>query len=389
MPSRVTAGSDRNVLIAVAGVSLALIVLSLVLAARADEADTPTTYSAGSGGAKAAYLLLEAAGYSQQRWERSVLELPRDGRATLIVAEPDVAPTADERAAVSRFIDAGGRVVATGVVGAMFLPEHRTAPDPIQGLTWRRLAARSPSSITRAAPEITMAPGAFWDAEAPILPLYGDGARTRVIMYNVGRGEAVWWASATPLTNAGIREPGNLEFLLACLGDRRRPVYWDEYAHGYQAVPAAAIDTGMSWLGAQLLLVLVAVIATYSRRSGPVLAAPAENRLSPLEFVRTLGALYERAGAAAVAVDIACERFRYRLTRVLGLRTDAPADDLARAVSDRRSVHDPELATLLRSCEAARYDATLAPAAALALVQSLADWSARLGLVEPRSKEHA
>jgi hypothetical protein len=389
MPSRVTEAGDRKVLIAVAGVSLALMVLSLILSARGDQADTPTTYSTGSGGAKAAYLLLEAAGYSQQRWERSAVELPRDGGATLIVAEPDVAPTADERAAVSRFMDAGGRVVATGAAGAMFLPEHRTALDPIEGLTWRRLAARSPSSITRAAPEITLAPGAFWDAEQPVLPLYGDGVRTRVIMYNVGRGDAVWWASATPLTNAGIREPGNLEFLLACLGDRRRPVYWNEYAHGYQAVSSAAIDTDISWLGAQLALVLAAVIATYSRRSGPVLAAPAENRLSPLEFVRTLGALYERAGAAPVAVDIAYERFRYQLTRRLGLRSDAPANDLARAVSDRRGIHDPELAALLRSCETARHDATLTPAAALALVQSLADWSARLGLVETRSKEHA
>jgi hypothetical protein len=389
MSSRMTAGGDRRVLIAVAGVSLVLIVLSLVLAARADEADTPTTYSTGSGGAKAAYLLLEAAGYSQRRWERPALELPRDGGATLIVAEPDVPPTADDRAAVTRFMDAGGRVVATGVAGAMFLPEHRTAPDPIGGMTWRRLAARSPSSITRAAPEITLAPGAFWGGGVPILPLYGDGARTRVVMYNIGRGEAVWWASATPLTNAGIREPGNLEFLIACLGDPRRPVLWDEYAHGYRARASAAIDTDISWLGVQLLLVVAAVIATYSRRSGPVLAAPVENRLSPLEFVRTLGALYERAGAAAVAVDIACERFRYGLTRPLGLRTDAPADDLAQAVGDRRGVHDPELAGLLRSCETARRDPTLTPAAALALVQSLADWSARLGLVEPRSKEHA
>jgi hypothetical protein len=43
-------------------------------------------------------------------------------------------------------------------------------------------------------------------------PLYGDGDRTVVVKYPFGRGEVLWWASATPLTNAGLKEPGNLEF---------------------------------------------------------------------------------------------------------------------------------------------------------------------------------
>jgi hypothetical protein len=380
MPAGVTTVGDQKVVAAVAGFSFLLIVLSIVVAARGDEAEVPTTYSVASGGAKAAYLLLGSSGYSVQRWERSVVDLNTGGGATLVIAQPEATPTADERAAVRRFMEAGGRVVATGVSGALFLPEHRVLPDPIAGITWRRLSSRSTStsSITRAAPAITLAPEAYWEDHTPAIPMYGDDSRTRVITYAVGRGDAIWWASATPLTNAGLREPGNLEFFLACLGDASHAVYFDEYSHGHrQASSSAVAGSDVRWLGLQLLFVVVTVLVTYSRRSGPVLAAAVENRLSPLEFVRTLGSIYERAGAASVAVDIACQRFRYQVTRGLAIRTDASAEELDRAIRARSRVDDPELAALLRSCDAARSDATLSPSTALKLTQSLFDWSVR------------
>jgi hypothetical protein len=133
-----------------------------------------------------------------------------------------------------------------------------------------------------------------------------------------------------------------------------------------------------------MLFIVVTVLVTYSRRSGPVLAAAVENRLSPLEFVRTLGSIYERAGAASVAVDIACQRFRYQLTRGLAIRTDASAEEVARAVRARSGVDDPELGVLLRACDAASSDATLSPRTALKLTQSLFDWSVRARAVGMR-----
>jgi hypothetical protein len=210
---RLTSG-DRTLLAAAAGGSLLLISLTVALSpASGTTTESPTTYSAGSGGAKAVYLLLEAAHYPVTRWEQSPEDLPGDANTTLILAEPQGAPTIAERSALARFIERGGRVIATGVSGAFFLPEHRAVMDPIAGMTWRRLSSRSPSFITRAAPDITMAPQAYWDGDGSGLSLYGDvdgGSKTRVIKADVGRGEVIWWASPTPLTNAGVREPGNL-----------------------------------------------------------------------------------------------------------------------------------------------------------------------------------
>jgi Domain of unknown function (DUF4350) len=380
MSFSLTAG-DRKLLLVAGGVSLLMTIVAVVLASGGETTEEATTYSVGSGGAKAAYLLLNASGYSVRRWEVSARELPHDVTATLVFADPQGTPTPAERDAIEEFIERGGRVIATGVTGSFFLPVHQAFRDPIAGATWARLPSRSPSRVTRAAPEITLAPQAYWASESFVLPLYGDGDRARVIKYDHGQGEVLWWASATPLTNAGMREPGNLEFFLASLGDPKRPILWDEYFHGHRpAAPSSLAAAPLEWIAVQLSLLTAAVLLTYSRRSGPVIEPVRDSRLSPLEFVRTLGSLYQRAGAASVAVDIAFQRFRYQLTRRLGKPANALPDDLDREVRERFKIDDPDFGRLLRSCEAARHDHSLAPDAALALTRSLAGYAAKLGV---------
>jgi hypothetical protein len=385
---------DRTLLLAAGAASLLLIALSVTLSpAAGTTTESPTTYSAGSGGAKAVYLLLHAAHYPVTRWERSPRDLPADANATLILAEPESAPTIEERSALRQFIERGGRLIATGASGAFFLPEHQVEPDPIAGMTWKRISSRSPSFVTHAAPDITLAPQAYWETDGSPLPLYGDvddDAKVRVIKEDVGRGEVIWWASATPLTNAGVREPGNLEFVLACIGDTHRPILWDEYFHGHhRSLSASLLDSPFKWAALQLVLAAAAVLLTYSRRSGPIVVPAAESRLSPLEFVRTLGFLYQRAGAASVAVDIAYQRFRYRLTRRAGITSAASADELERAVRARANLGDPALGALLRACESAREDPRLSAAAALRLTRSLHDYAVKLDLFRATRKEHA
>jgi Domain of unknown function (DUF4350) len=383
MPARLTSG-DRRLFLTAATVFLILVTVAVILIGGAgDTSETPTTYSTGSGGAKASYLLLEASGYRVQRWERSVRELPPGGGVTLILAEPSDAPTVDERAAIGRFIQQGGTIIATGLSGAFFLPEHRVAPDPIAGMTWRRLSALFPSSITRAAPEMTLAPEARWDLDTSALPLYGDGDSPRVVEYRAGAGRVLWWASATPLTNAGLREAGNLEFFLACVGPGDRRVLWDEYFHGHRPSSRASATRWPLVIGVQFALFIAAVLLTYSRRSGPIVPSPVESRRSPLEFVRTLGSLYQRAGATSVAVDIAYQRFRYALTRRLGRSGHTSAADLDLAVRERWHV-DQEFGAVLRACESASAGPGLSAEEALKLSRALHDYADELALFETR-----
>ncbi len=367
-----------------------MVTITLIAAKGPDsKAEVPTTYSVGSGGAKAAYLLLKASDYKVERWEQAPKDLPEAAGTTLILAEPMGAPTVDERNGVRHFLEAGGHVIATGAFAGLFLPESGVVPDPVLGMTWKKLTAKSPSSITRAAPEITLAPQAHWKSAAFALPLYGDGEKQMVVKYKFGKGEVLWWASATPLTNAGLKEPGNLEFFLACIGNQAQTrILWDEYFHGYrQSLPGSIQNSPVKWIFLQFALFTLAILLTYSRRSRPISVPAPENRLSPLEFVRTLGALYKQANAGSVAVDVSYHRFRYWLTRRLGMAGNTPVDELERAVRERWNFQDANFSATLRTCDSVVYNYTLKPAAALQLVRSLDDYAAKLNLFSQSGKE--
>ncbi len=333
---------DRKLLLGAGFVFLLLVAGALVFSSgQQGQAEYPSSYSSASAGAKAAYLLLSETGYKVERWEKPLSDLPPAATKTLILAEPDEAPTREERERLKAFISEGGHVIATGMFAGTFLPENESTPDILSGMTWKKASSLSPSQITRAAPQIVLAPRAYWQDSAAAYPLYGDGAHTLVVKYPFGRGEVLWWASATPLTNAGLKEPGNLEF----------------------------------------------VLATFSRRSGPTCVPTTEVRLSPIEFVQTLGGLYERAGTASVVVDICYRRFRYWLTRRLGVAGNSSSDELATAIRDRWEFTDDHFIATLRSCEASTSDPFLQAPVALRLLQELDGYAAQLKLFQGVRKE--
>jgi hypothetical protein len=252
-------------------------------------------------------------------------------------------------------------------------------------IVWRPVRAAAPAGPTRAAPAITIVPQAAWNPQAPATTLYADDGVAVVTRFTVGRGEVLWWAAATPLTNAGLREPGNLEFVLACLGrPEDGPILFDEYLHGHGGTQAEGVraSSPFGWLLLQGLVLGTAVVLTFSRRSGPVLAAIADTRLSPLEFVQTLGGLYQRAGAASVAVDVCHQRFRYWVSRRLGTPFNLGTEELERVLRERRLFEDPEFRSTLADCEEARKKPRLRPRDALPLVRALYRYAAALHLFD-------
>jgi Domain of unknown function (DUF4350) len=378
---------DRKLLLGSAVVFILLIAGAVIFSGDAGQRqEAPSSYSTASGGAKAAYLLMLQSGYNVQRWEKPLVDLPKT--ATVILADPMEAPTREERESLKSFLSDGGRIIATGMFSGTFLPENDSVPDMLLGMTWKKALAVSPSAITRAAPEITIAPQARWPSYSPAYSLYGDGDEIVVVKYPYGRGEVLWWAAATPLTNAGLKESGNLEFLLANVGDTKAPILWDEYVHGYREdLGSSVAHSPVKWLLLQMALLGLAVVATFSRRSGPLSVPVTDVRLSPLEFVQTLGGLYENAGTASVAVDICYQRFRYWLTRRLGVANNISIHDLESAVRDRFATRDERFGAILRRCESAKSDPYLGEAEALQLVQELDQYASRWKLFESRRKE--
>jgi hypothetical protein len=305
----------------------------------------------------------------------------------LVVADPVTFPDAKEKKAVGDFISEGGRVITNGIVGAAFLPEDFSEVNPVPTKPWSEFPAITPSAITRAAPKITLATVSFWRAGSS-LPLYGGDEGTVVARLPHGKGDAIWLASATPLTNAGLKEPGSLEFLLAAIGDKQQTrVLFDEHVHGYGEHDAPEKSHPlMTALLLQSIVLAAAALFTFSRRSGPLRPMAPDSRSSPLEFVETLGGLYEQAHASSVSVDVYYQRFQFWISRRLGLSKDASAEEIDRAVRERWRLSDDNFLQTLRDAAAARYHPDFPQTQALKIVQSLHSYAVKLKLF-PAPKE--
>lgn len=383
---------DRKFLIVAGGLVLVVLVVALAFSPPPAEPRQgfPSSHSAAPDGAKAAFLLLKDLGYQVERWERPPTELPSEpASALLILAEPFFPSSAEERYALRTFLQAGGRVLAVGSSAAHLLPEGGALGHEPPETDWRRYTAVLPSLLARGAPEITMEPRARWQmAHFNHLAIYAAGRNSVVVSYNHGKGKVIWWAAATPLANAGIAESGNLNLLLNCLGPPGQTrVLWDEYFHGQRgSLWSYFAGTPLPWGLAQMGVVALAVLVTFARRAGPVRAPVAESRLSPLEFIETLGDLYHRGHAASAAVESSFQRFRYLLTRRLSLPGTTGVARLYEAVRERLGWREPGLFETLQRAERGARDPALTDEDALQVVQALEQYSGLLQL-KPRQTE--
>lgn len=387
MPTGIAA-ADRKLLIAGGGLVAVMALAIGLLSPPGDSFNSkiPSTYSAQSSGAAAAYRLLNALHYPVRRWENPPTELNEGaGNTLLILAEPNEPPTAKERQALDDFVEDGGHVLFTGPKINDYFPEADISlnyADPKLQIFDSAL----PSQITREAKQIWMQPLAYWKTlTAAQLSLYGASDSAAVVSWQKGDGEILWWAGSTPLTNAGITRNDNLRFFLNSVAkwsdEQNYQIYWDEYFHGQRTSLWSYVGkTSLSWIVVQLGILALAVLFTFSRRSGPIYVPAEVSRLSPLEFVDTLGGLYERAGAASLAVSVSYSRLRTLLNRQLNLPSDTGDAQLATAAEQRLGWKDSGLDTLLRRARAATHDERFSGREALTIVQELERFAEKLAV---------
>lgn len=386
--------SDRRLLIFGAAF---LVVVSLLAAAvtppdASEEIGFPSSYSTASGGARAAYTVLEKLGYKVERWEESPTEFPPDGHGyLLILAQPFVPASAEERQAIHRFVHAGGSVLAIGRSAAALVPEGSTLEYETEDFVWKSFRALHPASLTRGAEHIKMAPRARWNTKlASHLALYAEGQNVVVARYSAGKGSVIWWAAATPLSNAGLPLDGDLNLFLNAVGSPGQyRILWDEYFHGQRRSLASFLArTPVPWAFAQLCLVALLTLITFARRSGPLQIREDESRLSPLEFVETLGDLYHRAHAGSAAARVSYAHFRTLLTRRLGLPVSASVEQLHQAARQRLGWTKPGFYEALRAADRGVRNPHVGDEEALRIVQALEHYTELLQLKAGANKEN-
>ena len=372
---------DRSLLLGSAIGVLCLIVL-LAFLSPGEDSESPSSFSNSSRGAKAAYLLLHALRYNEERWTEPIsgIAATADAHTTLILSREDAYRGSDAEGAVRAVLAKGGRVLAMGLEGGALLPYGAAAVD--HGSLAHRCSLQGEGlAPLAAATSLQMSTGVRWASDDPkFQAAYTCEGRAMVVTYKVGPGTVVWWASDLPLQNRAIREGGSAQLLLLSLGaPGANRIVWDEAA---PAEPpglwsyAAGVPLYLLW--AQLALVGLLLLASFGRRSGPLRPDPVVTRSSPLEFVEALGALYRRAGATGAAVELAYRSFLARLDRYVALRAlerSGGAAAVARHLVSR--IPDAQAAATLEAdllaCEAAFHSSQLSPASALRLVRSLHD----------------
>lgn len=343
-----------------------------------------SSYAPNPDGAKAAYVFLRETGHDVQRSFDPVATLDADpARTTLLLADPLHPPSAQDRAALVAFVEAGGTVLAAGSSAIAFLPGLTQAGAiPGDRQAPRNYVPGFPSPLARhvEAVEMTPAPRRIRTSEHGWMPVFTDGDAPGVLTARLGAGRVIWWASSRPLSNAAIAAPGHLELLLNAIGppaDRR--VLWDEHYHGYtRSLWSYAANTPVAWGLTQLGLLGALALFTFGRRHGPVRSRVVEPRASPLEFIDTMGALYERARTAGAAVATARSRLRRLLRARTGLPSSSSDERFVAALEGRAGIDGAEARRLLERSAAAARDPEIDERKALALVAELQNLAARI-----------
>jgi hypothetical protein len=221
-----------------------------------------------------------------------------------------------------------------------------------------------------------MTPSARWKQSNPLhhvaYTCQGDAV---AVTYKAGKGTVIWWAGALPLENSGLQQADNLVFFLNSIGPPATThVFWDESLHGDSpSLLSYTRGTPLHWIGWQLVLVVALLLWSYARRSGPLRPDPVVPRTTQIEFVHSLGSLYQAAGANQVAVSGAYQHFRHQLEQRLAIPINRPAEVLGGALSQHFGTGSEQLLKTMVDCEQAMRTENLPAKTALERVQALHD----------------
>jgi hypothetical protein len=365
--------SDLTLLVAAGVVTLLLSVASFLLAP-VDSTPQLAGSSFGShpAGSRAAYLALKAAGYRTERSYEPLSTLRRDPSSiALVLAEPVVEASDQDRRAMRRLLEGGGIVLATGSAAAAMLPDLKASNPDRQPASAAHETMVSP--LSRGVPTVHMPRGGSLGVASEYAPVFGDAERTAVLAARFGKGSAVWLAAVYPLTNEGIARAGHAELLANVLGrPGDRTILWDEHYHGHsRSLWSYMAGTPLPYAVLQIGIVGVLALLSLSRRRSPARAVHDEARSSPLEFIDSMGSLYERAGTAAGAVATVRARVRRGLVEVCGIPASASDAQLAAAVGPRAGWPVERVEALLGSSATAAQDSGAAPIDATSVTAGL------------------
>lgn len=240
---------------------------------------------------------------------------PSDKKTRLKTPPPLITPAEEE------FVRGGGRLVLAGLSS---IPTRNVA-----GKTATKVFPLWPGIDTLSLPEtIGFAPRWLPRGMHTIFAANGESVVARQI---ISAGDVIVISVPEMFENQHIAAGHHLALLTALA--ERRPVYFDEYAHGV-ASDDGALALMTEWrLGPLLILLGIAALFTFwrnARRVGPPDAEERDTRSDAIDLVASLGALYARSMSNSDAIAL----YRAALERTVAAQSGLRGDALHKRVAD-------------------------------------------------------
>ena len=293
-----------------------------------------SSYATAPEGLAAYFDLLRRSGHPVSRLRARPADADLDPASTVVLLDP-VSVSAADAAALRRFVEAGGRLVAGGAGADLWVGgilDHAPTSSPAGSRSAEPIA---PVEELAGVSAVRAEGSSAWSDPGEALPVLGgpSGAALLVIAAS-GRGRVDLLADASPLQNRFLGAEDNAALGLGLAGPSSRPVQFVESVHGYgESSGLRAIPSRSRWALAGLGLAALLLMVARGRRLGPpereARALPPPRRA----YVEALAATLERTKRPAEAAAPVRAAARNRLARRAGLEPDAPTERLAEAAA--------------------------------------------------------
>lgn len=395
-----------------------------------------STYHAGPTGARALYDLLSESGLKVMRWREATEKLSGTSASKIntfvVIGRTQLPFTEDEAATLLGWIKRGGHLVLidrepdsqllpksanwsimasplnspgldldatdsnqmTAGVAPVSPVQPTLLTQKIQAVMPSRFAARikvvptepethghrnerrSPGGEVVEVKEQTGSP-------APVVHLADrDGAL--LVDYAYGLGRITLLGDPYVVANNGISLKDNLQLATNLVTSVDGLIAFDEYHQGkgitQNEFASYFAGTPVLAIAAQVLILILLVIWTKSRRFARALPLTQIDRRSSLEFVASMSELQERSRAFDLAVENIYSRTRRVLARYAGVDYNSSRSEVAMRVAMRSTLDAHGLETLMRQCEETINGAPTSWRQAIDLVRRLREVERSLGL---------
>lgn len=275
---------------------------------RKQEPGSPTTHSSGTLGYKVLYLWLKDLGIPVERWEKDLKSLPPQV-SVLVLLEPWLDPEPGELKALEAWVHRGGTLFISARAPNSFLTPFGLGLAGGKEEKGTEQLGFQPGPYIRDKRDIRSDGHLDLSSGPPDLVVHvRDRWGALIGVVEKGKGRVMVLTDPGLFSNLKLKQGDHgrlaLEFLLSHLGQGTLLV--DEYHHGYGRVTSVVHHVlgsevlGVLVQGAMILLVLW---ASAGRRFGPPRPLRGEEPRLPMEYVRAMADLFQRARASRLALQ--------------------------------------------------------------------------------------